>query len=101
MRKHATPAERILWEHLRTLQALGYKFRRQHSIGWYVADFYCPIIKLAIELDGPIHETDEHRQNDVVRDQYFAAKGVRVLRFKNSQVIEDIQAIAKKIAESL
>lgn len=101
LRQKAAPAEKILWEHLRTLRDLGYKFRRQHSVGWYVADFYCPQIKLAIELDGQIHETLRHRQNDAVRDQYFLSHGIKVLRFKNEQVVKDIKTVVSMITKSL
>jgi very-short-patch-repair endonuclease len=65
---------------------LGLKFRRQHPVGGFVLDFYCPSLSLAIELDGPCHDTPEQAAHDAARSALLAARGIRVLRLPNSEV---------------
>lgn len=87
LRKNQTKAEEKLWQYLRANQ-LGFKFRRQHSIGGYIADFYCPDKKLIIELDGEIHDLSENIEYDKIRNSFFEELGYIVLRFKNEKVLE-------------
>ena len=85
LRNHSTPAEAILWRMLKGKQIAGLKFRCQHSVGPYVLDFYCPQIKLAIELDGEVH----NRQQDYDEQRsYFLNRvdDIEVLRFENRTV---------------
>ena len=84
--KRATDAERILWRHLRNRNFVGYKFRRQHPLGCYVLDFYCPAAKLAIELDGGGHNYRLGQMRDKSRSNVLADQDVIVLRFWNHQV---------------
>ena len=79
--KRATDAERILWRHLRNRNFVGYKFRRQHPLGCYVLDFYCPAAKLAIELDGGGHNYRLGQMRDKSRSNMLADQDVIVLRF--------------------
>ncbi|AIE73605.1 MULTISPECIES: endonuclease domain-containing protein [unclassified Synechocystis] len=98
LRKGATQAEKILWHSLRNRQILGFKFRRQHPIGNFIVDFYCPQLKLVIEVDGSIHHSRQEY------DQYRSGKlkefGHYVLRFTNDQVIDDLPKVLEKITQT-
>ena len=105
LRKESTPAEKILWEILRNRQVFKLKFRRQHPIGRYVADFYCHEINLVIELDGLIHEQKEIKQYDQERQKHLEDMGIRVIRFGNQDAISSpecvIDAVRKFLPSSL
>lgn len=77
LRNNSTPEEILLWLHLKSSQT-GFKFRRQHSIGGYIADFYCPMKKLVVEIDGPIHL--QNKEYDKVRTDYLEGLDIKVLR---------------------
>jgi len=97
LRKSMTPAENILWEALRNRQIEGFKFRRQHPIGKFIVDFYCPKVKLVIEVDGGIHNNQqEYDQNRTKKLQEF---GCYVLRFSNAQVVHDLPNVLKRIIQ--
>lgn len=96
LRQNATRAEEKLWFYLRD-NKLGVKFKRQHSIGGYILDFYCAKNKLIIELDGEIHEKQEAREYDAVRDKFFRELGYTTLRFPNREVEEDLENVLEKI----
>ncbi len=98
LRNHATPAERALWQTLKQSQLEGRKFRRQHSIGRYVLDFYCPEERLGVELDGSVHEDPLRRQYDATRQAELEALGVRVLRFENREVLQTPDVVASAVA---
>ena len=100
LRNHPTAAEASLWYRLRGSQ-LGVKFRRQHGIGPYIVDFYCPSVGLAIELDGDSHCSQKAAESDAVRQSYIEAQGIRVLRFLNDDVFNDIEAVLVVIHDSL
>ncbi len=97
LRAAPTPAEAELWERLRRRQIRGWKFRRQHPVAGYIADFFCPSLALAIEVDGPIHE--DRQQQDLVRSEHLARLGVTVLRFHNNEVLAEPSKVARQIAE--
>lgn len=97
LRVYSTDVERKLWSKLRNRQ-LGAKFRRQVSIGPFIADFCCLDARLIIELDGSQH-ADNPR--DVVRDEYLAANDFKVLRFWNSEINDNLEGVLHCIAESL
>ena len=97
LRNNATPAEQELWRVLKQSNLGGHKFRRQHSVGPYILDFYCPAQRLAIELDGDSHFTDDAIVYDRERTAYLNGVGIRVLRFLNTDVYEDIEAVCEKI----
>lgn len=82
LRKNMTKAEITLWEYLRT-KPFGIKFRRQHPIGSYVADFYCHALKLIIEVDGNVHLANDVKNNDIVRQENLESEGLVFLRFTN------------------
>jgi very-short-patch-repair endonuclease len=96
LRKNQTKAEETLWWYLRD-QKLGVKFKRQHSIGGYILDFYCPEKKLIVELDGKIHNMKEAKEYDKIRDKFFRQLGYQILRFWNSEIERDIKKVLEKI----
>ena len=98
LRTYGTPAEGALWRSLQRTQLGGRRFRRQHSIGPYIVDFYCPAERLAVELDGAGHFTPEGRVYDEARTDWLAGRGVRVVRFENRQVFEQPEAVLAAIA---
>ncbi len=89
LRKTMTPPEVLLWLKLRAFRPDGPRFRRQHPFGPYVLDFYCPAIRLAVEVDGYVHGTGDVPERDERRDAWLAEKGVRVLRISASDVTAD------------
>ena len=101
MRGNPTPAENILWQRLRQKQVGGFHFRRQHPIGRFIVDFYCASARLVIEIDGSIHEAPEHREYDEARQAHLEEIGLRVLRFSNAQVINQMDSVVEVIAESI
>jgi leucyl-tRNA synthetase len=96
LRKRSTPQEDLLWEELRN-RKLGPKFRRQHSVGRYILDFYCKEKRLLIEIDGGVHRTNEAREYDAVRDKYFRELDFKILRFANDEVEQNIKKVLEKI----
>ncbi|MGB2769680.1 MAG: endonuclease domain-containing protein [Candidatus Zixiibacteriota bacterium] len=97
LRQKQTDAETLLWECLRGKRLNGVKFRRQHPIGRYVADFYCPEAQLAIELDGKVHDVRDQKEYDRVRKEMIETGGIRVVRFKNEEIEQNIEAVLKKV----
>ena len=101
LRNSPTESENHLWRFLKGKQLEGRKFRRQHSFGNYILDFYCPAEKLAVELDGSHHWTDEEViANDKRRTEYLNAHGIRVLRFSNQEVINNTPSVLQQIAHA-
>src|SRR5262245_5660985 len=98
LRQDSTVVERRLWYRIRNGQIDGHQFRRQHPAGPYVLDFYCAQLGLAIELDGGQHGLAVELQRDKQRDAWFAERDVIVLRFWNSNVIENMTGVLEKIA---
>ena len=99
LRNNATNAEKKLWTHLRKSQLVDLKFRRQQGIGPYIVDFYCPELKLVIELDGAIHETTEAKEYDSERDKFLMQHEISVLRFRNKEIFDDIDSVLQTILE--
>jgi len=97
LRNNLTPAEALLWSALKNKQLSGRKFRRQHSIGKYVVDFYCPSEKLAVELDGAGHFTPEGGEHDEVRDEFISQLGIKILRYENKEVYNNLEAVLEDI----
>ena len=97
LRASLTPAESLLWHHLQRSKLQGRKFRRQHSVGPFVLDFYCPSERLAVELDGTTHDHRVEVRRDVLRTTYLAATGVRVIRFENQDVVRDPDGVLASI----
>ena len=101
LRKDATDAERKLWDILRNRQINGLKFLRQYSVGRYVLDFYCPEQRLAIEIDGSQHADIHGQRRDVQRDGYLKELNIRVIRFWNTDVLQNIEGVVQRLREEL
>ena len=98
-RREPTSAEKALWRLIRKKQLAGWKFRRQHLIGRYIADFCCPKAHLIIEVDGDIHR--QQVETDQEREQALVQQGYRILRFTNRQVFETPDEVVQKIQQAL
>jgi very-short-patch-repair endonuclease len=101
LRNNSTPAEQILWRYLKGKQMLGYKFRRQFGIGKYIVDFYCPRLKLVIEVDGDTHFDSKNIQRDHIRQQDIESLGIKVIRFTNTEVYENLEEVLAAIRNYL
>ena len=97
LRHDETPTERMLWKYLRKKQLDGYRFRQQHGFGPYIMDFYCPELRLCIELDGSVHEGLEAQQKDADRTAFLNEHRISVLRFRNEEVETDVQSVLDSI----
>ncbi|MEX0718742.1 MAG: DUF559 domain-containing protein [Planctomycetaceae bacterium] len=98
LRRKATTPERVLWGILRNGRLAGLKFRRQHPIGPYVADFYCAAAKLIVEVDGESHE--HKQQSDSLRTRHLESHGLKVLRVTNEDVCDHLDAVGIAIARA-
>src|SRR4030066_1745140 len=110
LRNNMTFCEKIVWLHLKKRQ-LGYRFLRQYSVDHFVIDFYCPELKLAVELDGNVHEITEQKEYDEARQKYLEKFGIKFIRIKNEEFLGNpnkafdrkekaIKVIAKNMNES-
>ena len=90
-----TQAEDELWQSLRVFRVRGFIFRRQHAIGQYIVDFYCAKARLVVEVDGPIH--DRQAEEDAKRTEFLASHALRIIRFKNDDVLTDIDNVIRQI----
>src|SRR4029078_10748961 len=97
LRANTTPHERVLWRALKELPVEGTHFRRQAPIGPYVVDFFCPAIRLIIELDGGHHNEDTTAERDSERQAWLEQQGYKIIRFWNSDVTGDLNAVMERI----
>ena len=97
LRSHLTDAEKILWSKLREGRRQGIRFRRQHPIGPYIADFACARANLVIEVDGATHASDAERTHDERRDAYMRDRGWHVLRFWNHDIYRNLNEVVDSI----
>jgi very-short-patch-repair endonuclease len=101
LRKNMTDAENMLWLKLRRKQLKGHQFYRQKVIGEYIVDFYCPKANLAIELDGGQHYSETGQANDRTRDDVLMKMGIKVLRFSDREVFENMDGVMEGIWNNL
>ena len=94
-------AEKLLWSKIRRKQLKGLQFYRQKIIGNYIVDFYCPRADLVIEVDGGQHYTTEGQQKDQIRDDYMSNNGLRVIRFSDKEVFNNLDGVLQRIWEYL
>ena len=99
LRRTTTPTENMLWRRLKGKQLDGLRFRQQHGYGPYVLDFYCPSLRLCIELDGNIHEEEQVRLKDEERTEFLLEQRIHVLRFRNEDVENDVEGVLERIRE--
>jgi cyclase len=100
LRKNMTEAETVLWMHIKE-RLTGFKFRRQHPIGIYIADFYCHKVKLIIEIDGSTHKKEEIKKADETRAKDLIDWGYTVIRFTNVQVLNNANKVLEIIKEKI
>jgi very-short-patch-repair endonuclease len=97
LRRRPTNVEQKLWQQLRRDRINGLSFRRQHPIGPYVLDFYCPTIRLAIELDGGQHNFEGQRRRDERQTRWLAANEIKLIRFWNNEVTGNLSGVLEEI----
>ena len=97
LRKNMTDEEKILWYNY--LNKINPRFHRQKIIGNYIVDFYCPKLRIAIEVDGVQHYEPEHYEKDFLRDEFISNKDITILRFDNSDVKKDYHSVLYRIAD--
>lgn len=98
-RKNPTEAEKVLWERLRNRKLGGFKFRRQHVVRDWIADFYCSDARLIVEVDGGVHWEEPQSQKDQNRDYELSARGYRVVRVGNEEVISNTDVVCARILD--
>ena len=101
LRKEMSVPELMLWNAIRRGQLDGLKFRRQHPIGPYVLDFFCPAARLDVEIDGQSHYTDDRPEKDAARDRWLARQGIETLRIPASWVLGSVDSAVSAIREQL
>ena len=102
LRKAATPAEKKLWSHLRNRKLIGFKFRRQQTVGDRILDFLCEEAKLGIELDGSGHQRHFTQTADLDKElELYELKGIRVIRFDNGEVLQNTEAVLNHILRTI
>jgi very-short-patch-repair endonuclease len=100
LRNNMTEPEKKLWQILRGKQ-MGVKFRRQHGIGHYIADFYCPELKIVIEVDSDSHSSADAQAYDAIRADFMASLGITTLRFTNDRVMNNIEGVHQHLTQYL
>ena len=100
LRNNMTKAEVVLWSKLKGKQLNGLKFRRQCSINNYVVDFYCPELKLAVDIDGDVHAYNSRIVYDKQRQKEIEALGIKVLRYTNTDVVQNMEGILYDIVQT-
>ena len=96
LRKNPTHEELLLWQHLKA-NNLGVRFKRQHPISMYIADFYCHELKIVIEIDGSVHNLKEVKELDMVREGDIKSFGIKVIRFQNSEIRNNIENVINQL----
>ncbi len=98
LRQQMTPSEKVVWDRLRSRRLGGFKFRRQHPVGPYIADFYCATPRLVVEVDGSVHAGQA--EEDEQRSQRLAEYGYQVLRVSNMEIETDLESVISRILEA-
>ena len=98
LRREMTYCEKIVWLHLRKKQ-LGYRFLRQYSVDYYVIDFYCPKLKLAVEIDGDVHNLPDQKEYDAKRQKYLESFGITFIRITNEEFLGNPNMAFQKIKD--
>jgi very-short-patch-repair endonuclease len=97
MRNNMTETEELLWSALNKRQIYGLKFRRQHPVYRYILDFYCYEKQLAIVVDGEVHK--KQKDNDIYRDEFLKSIGIRTIRIRNEEIINNLYSVIEKIKQ--
>ena len=99
LREKQTDAEQKLWRALKGKQLDGVKFRRQHPVGDYILDFYCPAAQLCVEVDGGQHNEPANSQRDAIRTSHLEKRGITVMRVWNFEIFENLDGVLEAISE--
>ena len=97
LRTSMTPAEQFLWTKLRSKQCHSFKFCRQHAIGPFIVDFFCPEQFLVVEIDGDVHAEETQRTKDRQREKYFCSLGLQVIRYTNHEVLNNLDGVLEHL----
>ena len=97
LRRDSTSAEAIFWQAVRRTQIDGLKFRRQHVVGTFILDFYCPALRLIVEIDGAVHEQPNIAVRDALREDWLRNAGFRIIRFRNDEVLHDLPRVCARL----
>ena len=97
LRTNMTDVERLLWSKVRKKQLKGYQFYRQRIVGNYIVDFYCPKAKLIVEVNGGQHYNNKEIKKDKTRDDYMRKQGLKVLRFSDREILENLNGVIERI----
>ena len=100
-RKQMTKAEACLWKYALRAKQMGYTFNRQRPVLNYIADFMCKELKLIIEVDGGIHSIEDVAKKDIIRQQHLELVGFKVIRFKNEEVLKEINNVREHILATI
>lgn len=100
LRNEPTSSEIIFWNLLKQ-HFSGFRFKRQHPISQYIADFYCHKLKLVIEIDGNIHLTEEAKNSDKLRDEYMLSLDLKIMRFTNEEVCKNSELVIQKLKDMI
>jgi len=101
LRQNQTNAEELVWRFLRNRQMLEYKFKRQYSVDHFVIDFYCPELKLAVEIDGGTHNNPEQKKKDIGRQKYLEAFNIKFVRIKDDEFFGNPNKAFNKIERAI
>ena len=101
LRKNMTDSELKLWSRIRRKQMFGLQFYRQRPIGNYIVDFYCPLAELVLEVDGSGHLNKPEIKKDYYRDSYLKQQGIKVLRFNNLQILNQLDGVIEKVYRTI
>lgn len=101
LRHNFTPAEILFWSKIAGKQFLNLKFRKQHGIGPYVVDFYCPQKKLIIEIDGDSHASREGVESDIQRTKYLKSLAYQIVRYANRDVLNNIEGVFEDLSKKV
>jgi very-short-patch-repair endonuclease len=101
LRNNSTKAEIKLWRHLRNKQMMGLDFQRQKPLGNFIADFFCPEVRLVVEIDGYTHRFEDTINKDKAKNEYFRSQSIEVIRFTDDEVFNDIQTVIKTIKQNI
>jgi len=101
LRNNMTEAEKVLWEILKNKELFKARWKRQHPIDIFIVDFYCHKYKIVIEVDGEIHQDDEVKERDYGREHDIEKLGIRILRFTNKEIFEEIGSVKSRILHEI
>lgn len=101
LRRASTEAEALFWKSVRGKKILGLKFRRQYGIENYILDFYIPSLRIAVEIDGGVHQIESVKEKDLNKDTFLKENGIEVIRFTNDEVLDDLSTSMQKLENIL